>query len=155
MRALATSVLGGLVGGLLGAGVMSAIHMLVSRVYPPPPAGETEDATVKIGQRLSRLVRGRPLREDEKSTAATAVHYGFGAALGATYGVVAALLPQAAAGRGVAFGGAAWLGPHALVVPALGLAPSPLRQPPGREALELVLHVLYGVTVEAVRRLFH
>jgi uncharacterized membrane protein YagU involved in acid resistance len=154
-RALAVSLIGGLLGGLLGAGVMSVGHTLASRLLPAAPAEPGEDATVKVGQSLSRAVRGRPLAEDEKPTAGTLVHYGFGAALGATYGVVAALVPAAAAAYGAAFGVAAYLGPHAIVVPALGLAPSPLRRPPAQEALELVLHVLYGLTVEAVRRLFH
>jgi uncharacterized membrane protein YagU involved in acid resistance len=156
-RSAAASVLGGLVGGLLGAGVMSAAHTLLARTQPPKPPEQTraeldQDATVKVGERLSHLVRGRPLANDEKPRAATLVHYGFGAALGAVYGAVAAAAPRAAAGHGAAFGVLAYLGPHATIVPAFGLAPSPLRRPPGTEALELVLHVLYGITVDAVRR---
>jgi uncharacterized membrane protein YagU involved in acid resistance len=159
-RTVAVSAIAGLVGGLLGAGVMSVAHSVVGRLQPAKPpqaalAEKDEDATVKIGQMISRLGRGRSLNEDEKPMAATAVHYGFGGVLGLMYGVVAALDPRAAVGAGVGFGVAAWLGPHAIVVPALGLAPSPLRQPPAKEALELVLHVLYGITVQFVRRLFY
>ena len=36
-------------------------------------------------------------------------------------------------------------GAHAVVVPALGLARSPLRQPVSKEAVEFVLHLAYGI----------
>ena len=152
VRVIATSVLGGLVGGLLGAGVMSVAHTLVSKREPPPATAAGDDATVKVADRVSRVVRGRPLAEREKSSAGSAVHYGFGAGLGALYGVVAGVVPSLGAGWGLLFGIAAWLGPHAIVVPALGLAPSPLASPLGKEAVEFVLHLLYGSTVEVVRR---
>ena len=151
-RVLGTSVLGGLVGGLLGAAVMSVGHTVVSKLQPPPAPAAGEDATVKVADRISRTVRGRSLTEREKPRAGSAVHYGFGAFLGAAYGGAAAFLPQVGAGWGLLFGVAAWLGPHAIVVPALGLAPSPLASPPAKEGVELVLHLLYGGTAELVRR---
>ena len=40
-----------------------------------------------------------------------------------------------------------------IMVPALGLAPSSLRQPLPKEGIELGMHLLYGVTVHLVRRL--
>jgi hypothetical protein len=86
MRIIATSVLGGLVGGLLGAAVMSVAHTLVSKREPPAASAAGDDATVKVADRISRAVRGRPLAEREKSPAGSAVHYGFGAVLGAFYG---------------------------------------------------------------------
>jgi len=152
MRVIATSVLGGLVGGLLGAGVMSVAHTLASNIQPPAATAAGDDATVKVADRISRAIRGRPLAEREKPSAGSAVHYGFGAVLGALYGGIAALVPSVGRGGGLLFGVAAWLGPHAIVVPALALAPSPLASPPGKEAVELVLHLLYGSTAEVVRR---
>src|SRR5919109_3824819 len=119
-------MVGGLVGGLIGAGVMTVAHTLASKFQQPPAAAAGDDATVKVADGISRAVRGRPLAEREKSSAGSVVHYGFGAALGALYGGVAALVPQITAAWGLLFGVAAWLGPHAIVVPALGLAPSPL-----------------------------
>jgi len=80
------------------------------------------------------------------------VHYGFGATMGALYGAAAAVTPVVTIGAGTAYGAAVWLGAHAIVVPALGLARSPLREPPGKEALELVLHLAYGVAVGLVHR---
>lgn len=153
VRTVAVSVTAGFLGGLLGAGVMSAAHTLAGTGQPDAssPAQE-EDATVKVGDTLSQVLRGRPLAEEEKSAAGSAVHYAFGAAMGAIYGIAAAVTPVATIGRGTGFGAAVWLGAHALVVPALGLAPSPLRQPLRKEGLELMLHLLYGVTVHLTRR---
>ena len=153
-RVVTASVLGGLLGGLAGAGAMSAAHVLVAslRQETAAPTAQQDDATVKVGDALSRLARGRSLAQDEKPAAGSAVHYGFGAVVGTAYGAVAASVPRATVGSGAAFGAAVWLGAHVLVVPALGLAPSPLRQPATKEGLELVLHLLYGVTVEFCRR---
>jgi putative membrane protein len=147
------SVVGGLLGGLAGAGVMSLAHALVAARRPPPAAAREEDATVKVADALARAVRGRSLARAEKPAAATAVHYAFGAVMGVLYGAAAGTAPVLARWGGLGFGAAVWLGAHAVVVPTLGLARSPLRQPARQEALELGLHLLYGVTTDVIRRL--
>ena len=156
-RAALASVGGGLAGGLIGAGVMSAVHALLTRIggegsVPPANAEQQEDATIKVADRVSRAVRGHPLAEREKPAAGHLVHYGFGAVMGTLYGAVAAVSPAVAIGAGTAFGAAVWLGAHAIVVPALGLARLPSREKPGKEARELILHLAYGVTAELVRK---
>jgi uncharacterized membrane protein YagU involved in acid resistance len=154
-RAAVASVVGGLVGGLIGAAVMSAGHAVLTTIVgrePAPAATQEEDATVKVADRLSRMVRGRALAESEKPAAGNAVHYGFGAAMGLLYGAAAVAFPAVTVGAGAGFGIAVWLGAHAIVVPALGLARSPLQQPLSKEAIEFVLHIAYGITVGLVRR---
>lgn len=154
-RAALASVVGGLVGGLIGAAVMSAGHAMITTMMgrePAPVAAQEEDATVKIADRLSRTVRGRPLAEKEKPDAGNLVHYGFGASMGLLYGVAALAVPAVTVGAGAGFGAVVWLGAHVIVTPALGLARSPLQQPPRKEAIELVLHIAYGLTVGLVRR---
>jgi putative membrane protein len=148
------SIVGGLLGGLLGAVVMSVAHAVgAPMVLPPaPPSAQGDDATVKVADALSRAVRGRPVAGPRKPAAGSAVHYGFGATMGALYGVVAVAVPTVTAGTGLGFGAALWVSAHAIIVPALGLAPAPLRQPLRVEIVELVLHLLYGVTAELVRR---
>lgn len=84
---------------------------------------------MKVADALSRIVRGRGLSGRAKPEASSAVHYGFGAAMGVTYGILAATTRVATVGWGMGFGAAVWLGAHVIMVPALGLAPSPLRQP--------------------------
>jgi putative membrane protein len=172
-RAAVASIVGGLVGGLIGAGVMSVGHALMTAIAGDesakkagdesakkagdesaqrPKADQEEDATVKVANQVSRVVRGRPLAEHEKPMAGHVVHYGFGAAMGLVYGVAALVSPVVTAGAGTAYGVAVWLGAHATVVPMLGLAPSPLRQRLGKEVRELILHLAFGVTVALVRR---
>ena len=156
-RVAVTSLIGGLLGGLLGAGVMSAGHAFVTGIggkdaAPPVNQATDDDATIKIATRASELVRHRPLAPSEKALAGDLVHYGFGATMGALYGAAAAVTPVVTIGAGTAYGAAVWLGAHAIIVPALGLARSPLREPPGKEALELVLHLAYGVAVGLVHR---
>ena len=148
------SIVSGLVGGLLGAGVMSAGHALLAanKDKDVAAAAEDDDATLKVAGRVSELVRDRPLAESEKPMAGPLVHYGFGAAMGLLYGTTAVAMPIVTAGAGAVFGGAVWLGAHATVVPALGLARSPLREPLSKEARELVLHLAYGLTVGLVHR---
>lgn len=145
----------GLVGGLLAAGAMSLAHRIVSDAIPkaePPSAPQAEDSTVKVASAAARLA-GFRLDEDQKPLASNVVHYGFGASVGALYGAVTEIVPRVAAGVGLPFGVAVWLGAHVIAVPALGLAEPPTREPVGKEAEEFGLHLVYGVTTELVRRL--
>jgi uncharacterized membrane protein YagU involved in acid resistance len=154
-RTLGVSAVGGLLGGLVGAAAMSAVHAWISRAHPPepPPVDRREDdATVKVADALSRTLRRTPLADDAKPVAGSLVHYAFGASMGLAQGAAAAVTPIAGAGGGLGFGAAVWLSAHVIAVPALGLAPSPRRQPPSKEGLELALHLLFGVCAEQVRR---
>jgi putative membrane protein len=154
-RALVASVVGGFLGGLVGAAVMSVAHTAISRARPPapPPAnGHKDDATVKVADALSRTLRHAPLSERAKPLAGSIVHYAFGATTGLVQGIVAGVTRLAGVGGGLGFGAAVWLGAHVVTVPALGLAPSPRRQPRDQEGVELALHLLFGVCAEQVRR---
>src|SRR5438034_15273 len=68
---------------------------------------------------------------------------------------VAAVTPRVTTAAGLPFGVAVWLGAHVITVPALGLAEPPTRQPPSKEGLEFVLHLIYGAVTELMRRLAH
>jgi hypothetical protein len=153
-RRVVASGMAGLLGGLLRAGAMSVAHSLVASAGQRDASSRAQgdDATVKVADALSRIVRGRGLSEREKPAAGSAVHYAFGAAMGVTYGVLAPASRVATVGWGMGFGAAVWLGAHVIMVPALGLASSPVRQPLPKEGLELGMHLLYGVTVYLVRR---
>ena len=144
-------IIAGLVGGLIAAGAMSLVHKGVAAQSAEQPQGE--DATVKVADGVSRWLAHRPLPEDKKPMAGSIVHYAFGASVGALYGGVVDVAPRAAAALGLPFGVAVWLGAHVIMVPALGLAAPPTRQPLPKEALEFLLHLVYGAVTEGVRRL--
>jgi putative membrane protein len=154
-REIARGAVVGLVAGLLAAGAMSLAHRAL-RAADREPVGsdKPEDPTIVVARAAASLA-GSALDEDEKSRAGAAVHYAFGAAIGALYGAVAEVIPRVTTALGVPFGIAVWLGAHVVAVPALGLSEPPTRQPIGQEAEELGLHVVYGSVTEFVRRLLH
>jgi uncharacterized membrane protein YagU involved in acid resistance len=153
-------IVAGLVGGTIAAGAMSLVHRglvgLISATQPSAPATkeqEGEDATVRVADGITRWLLGRALPEEKKPLASNIVHFAFGASVGGLYGGVATVAPRVTLAHGVPFGVAVWLGAHVIMVPALGLAPPLPRQPPAKEALECVLHLVYGAVTEVVRRL--
>jgi uncharacterized membrane protein YagU involved in acid resistance len=150
----------GLVGGVIAAGAMSVLHTGLTALgfaarpqEPDTEQREEEDATVKVADGIARWLLQRPLPEDRKPLAGTLVHYAFGAGLGAFYGAVAAVVPRITVAVGLPFGLAVWLGAHVITVPALGLAPPPIRRPRSNEGVELLLHLAYGAVTESVLRL--
>jgi putative membrane protein len=153
-------IIAGLVGGVIAAGAMSLAHKglggLVSGTRQPAPAAEqqqSEDATVRVADGITGWLLKHPLPEDRKPLAANIVHYAFGAGVGGLYGGIATVAPRVTMGLGLPFGVAVWLGAHVIMVPALGLAAPPTRQPASKEALEFFLHLVYGAVTELVRRL--
>jgi uncharacterized membrane protein YagU involved in acid resistance len=144
----------GLVGGLLAAGAMSVAHRILSDLDPKAesPSPKPEDPTVTVARAATGLA-GYTLAEHQKPRAGAAVHYAFGAVVGAVYGAVAEIAPIVTTAFGVPFGIGVWFGAHVVVVPAMGLSDPPTRQPVGKEAEEFGLHVVYGAVTEIVRRL--
>src|SRR5262245_54080858 len=126
-RSVGGGAIAGLMGGVLGAGAMSLAHRLLPKPSLPPRDGD--DATVKAADTLMRRLAGRSLPESQKPLASELIHFGFGGAVGALYGGVAALTPRATLAWGTLFGAAVWLGAHVITVPALGLAASPAHRP--------------------------
>ena len=78
-RTLVVSIVGGLLGGLVGAAAMSAVHTGLSRIRPPdPPPSQAreDDSTVKVADALSRTFRDAPLPESAKPIAGSVVRAG-------------------------------------------------------------------------------
>jgi uncharacterized membrane protein YagU involved in acid resistance len=108
----------GLVGGVIAAGAMSLVHK--GFAAPSAEQQQTEDATVRVADGVSRWLVNRPVPEDKKPLAGSIVHYAFGAGVGALYGGVADVAPRVTVALGLPFGVAVWLGAHVIMVPALG-----------------------------------
>ena len=144
----------GLVGGLLAAGAMSVAHRILSDLdrKAEAPSPKPEDPTVTVARAATGLA-GYTLAEHQKPRVGAAVHYAFGAVVGAVYGAVAEIAPIVTTAFGVPFGIGVWFGAHVVVVPAMGLSDPPTRQPVGKEAEEFGLHAVYGAVTEIVRRL--
>jgi putative membrane protein len=141
-------VVAGMAGGLIASWAMSQLP----KPSPQPAESEDDDATVKAASAISESVAGRDLTEGEKKVAGPAVHYAFGTMMGAVYGGITELWPDARNGWGLPFGAALWLGADEAVVPSLGLGSAPTETPAPVHAYALAAHLLYGLTADAVRR---
>ena len=158
----------GAAGGLLGAGMMVLFQHVVGGTEdtkdrrPHRRANATpnhtdgtfadEPATIQAAGALSREILDHEPTDLEKRIGGSALHYGFGAAVGALYGAAAELAPRAAAASGVPFGAAVWLVADEIGVPLAGFASKPTDYPLSRHAAALASHLVFGLTVEGVRR---
>lgn len=163
----------GAIGGLLGSAAMVLFnHVLASigfgesdlgrhhqhrRIDAKPNDSDgtiaDEPASRKAASRAVEAVTGAPLNEREKDTAGSIFHYGFGAAAGAVYGALAAAEPKVTLGGGVPFGAAVFLTAGEMGIPLAGLSRKPTEYPPARHLAGLATHLVYGLTLETVRRL--
>ena len=157
--------LAGLVGGAVGTFVKSqaepVLQDLGERWFPPshdakelpgadiqghpermPPATMAQEATDEIGVTLSR---------DEMLAAQEGIHWAFGTSAGVAYGVLAEYT-GAESGYGVPAALALFAGTHGSTLPALGLQASPTKLPRAWWVWEAGSHVVYGLTVDLVRR---
>ena len=145
----------GLAGGLVASFAMNQFQASLSKLSRAEESGGQggDDATVKVAEAVSDAALGHHLTRSEKEKAGPAVHYAFGATMGALYGVVSELEPRVKAGYGIPFGAGLWLAADELAVPALGLSKAPIDYPVSTHASAFAAHLVYGVTVDLVRRI--
>ena len=112
----------------------------------------SEPATRLVAAAVAERVLHRELRPRERPAAETAVHYGYGTLVGGLYGMGAARWQAARAGSGSLFGAGLWLLSDEMALPALGIAKPVQAYPAKVHAGALAAHVVYGVSLEAIRR---
>lgn len=157
--------LAGLVGGVVGTFVKSQAEPILQdlgeRWFPPshdekerpgadvqghpdrmPPSKLAQEATDEVGVTLSR---------DEKLEAQNAIHWAFGTSAGVAYGVLAEVT-DAEVGFGLPAAAALFAGTHGTTLPAAGLQASPRDMPTAWWVWEFGSHLVYGLTVDLVRR---
>lgn len=146
------SMLAGTVGGCAATAPMTAVMRAIRRRLPPherdplPPAQVTVNAAEVVGvaHQLSRR---------QKQNAFLAAHYGFGAAAGAVYGLLAPHLPGPGALNGVAYGLTVWASSYLGVLPAAGLYKPPDRESAARHGMTAAAHVVWGGVLGALTNL--
>lgn len=142
---LAAAWRGGL-AGLLATVPMTAV-MLAS--HPRLPAGRGYALPPRL---ITDHVAGRPLsplrRAGLGDPATLAAHFGFGAAAGSLYALLAPRLRQRyPVGSGIAYGLAVWSGSYLGWVPAIGAMAPADRQPASRNAMMIAAHVVWGAAL--------
>jgi putative membrane protein len=138
-RSLAKGIAAGLVAGLVGV----VAKTLAERMFPPRVKSEPRSDNTSLAKRA----------ESAASISGNSIPWQFGALTGATYGALAEFYPAATAKEGAAFGMALETLTHEAPLPALGIS-LPIGSETARERVsEMTSHVVFGLTVEFVRRI--
>ncbi len=148
-------LIAGAAGGLAASWIMTRFQLAVAHALgqSDPHEGQEEDATVKTAQKISGGLLHRELSPSEKKVAGPLVHYAYGTGIGALYGGLAANHEVTKCGFGSAYGAAVWALGDEMAVPALGLGKKPAETPVSQHFQMLAAHLVYGITLEGVRRL--
>ena len=164
---LGVGIVAGLVGGLVGSWMMLQFiegpgpwfeRAMQGRPEPTAKeterqAAETESVTMQAAETFFHAGTGGHLTHQERAEAGDAVHYAVGALTGLGYGVVAEYAPVVGVGMGAAFGTVLWAGTDLVSIPAVGFAAWPGEEPGSAHVAHWVTHVVYGMTMEATRRM--
>jgi putative membrane protein len=137
----------GLIAGLIGGLVATAAKTFAERMFPPRSHGEPKPPDL-----LTERVARHELTPAMKTAATEAIHWGFGATVGAAYGVMAEYYPAATAKEGASFGLAVGTLIHEGALPAIGLSADHGDETLRERTSEMTSHVVYGVVTEFVRR---
>jgi putative membrane protein len=143
----------GAAAGLAASWVMSEFHNHWKAASGAAQEEDDEPNTVKAADAVAEASVGEPVPEEYRRPAGTAVHYGFGAFLGAVYGAAVELRPATGAGFGTAYGAAVSLFADELAMPALGFTPPAPEVPASAHLRGFVSHLVFGAALEGARRL--
>ena len=153
----------GAVGGLVASWAMNEFSALIKTVAESSSNGrkqkakgndeqQQEDPTMTTAEKISETVADIKLNKQQKKKGGTVVHYVFGAVMGAVYGAASEVAPPLKSLAGLPYGAALFIGADEIALPVLGLAKKPTEYPLSRHLSGLGQHLLYGATVELVRR---
>ena len=149
----------GAAAGLAASAAMSLFQAGWSALQEKLAPDEQDDgtngdqpSTVKAADRAARAATDRPVPAEDKGLAGEAVHYGFGALLGAVYGGAASALPKVRTGFGLPFATAVWALADEAAVPAASLSPPPTKTPASQHFYSLASHLVFGAALEGSRR---
>lgn len=152
-------IVAGLAGGIAGAYAMNQFQKGWSKAQQKlngnrhsPRSSDEPDATMLTANKVARPFLHRELTRDEQKKAAPIVHYAFAAAVGSGYGAAAEYKPVFRKFGGVPFGAALFGGADELAVPLFKLSKHPKEYPLSSHLYGLASHIVYGATIEAVRR---
>jgi hypothetical protein len=147
-HSIATDAARGAAAGVVATGAMSVVMLaaertgLMSRIPPHEIA--------------SRVVARTPLRDDVGASGRRNLgwiaHFGFGAALGAAFGLARGRIvpPGPAVPQSMAFAGAVWLVSYLGWLPAVGLMPRATHDEPNRQPAMVVAHAVFGAVLGPV-----
>lgn len=155
----------GLAAGLLGTVAMTGWQLLAAKSQssgdgstgssPQQPVDPWEEASVPA--RLAKRVLEGVFLVDEVPASrigllTEAMHWGYGTAWGAAYGLLAGTAGRSTVRGGLAFGLAVWTSSYVELVPT-GLYEPPWKYPPKVIGLDLSYHLVYGTGTAVAYRI--
>jgi uncharacterized membrane protein YagU involved in acid resistance len=138
------NVIAGALAGLAATGPMTALMVGAHEGLPRreryglPPEHVAANAAGAAGADEVSAERERRI------WATVPMHFGYGAAMGAVYGLIGPRVPGPAPLKGVGFGLAVWAGSYLGLLPVMGLLRPATREPAGRNAMMIAAHVVWG-----------
>jgi putative membrane protein len=160
-------IVAGVAGGLAGTWAMNRFQRFWTRAVdghaPHSAAGphdardwqersEGQNSNEIAAQAIAEHTIDRRLTREELAVAAPAVHFAFGAAMGALYGGMVETSRKSGLLNGAAFGTSVWAAADEVAMPALGLSGPTTERPTEMHWQSFASHVVFGVTAETVRR---
>jgi putative membrane protein len=149
-ESFASSTTRGLIAGVIGGLVGTAVKSLVEEFLPVRKV-EQRSAQIKLVDDLSTKLTGSPISVQNEALAEQLVSFPFGASVGAAYGYGKKDKDAYNITDGVILGASTWVSTHETSLPILGLEPKPTDIPIRMQLNELLAHVLFGITTEVVR----
>ncbi len=153
-------VLAGAAAGVLGTFLMAYGQKAVGKAQSEEAQKREKEGSFELsatGQVAKRLAEpfGVELDGEKAERAGMFVHYGFGAAQGALFGLLARKWQMPTVLRGVLFGSALWFVADEVLVPALKLGPSFSKVPLSSHLKALAAHLVYGSSADVGLRTLH
>jgi uncharacterized membrane protein YagU involved in acid resistance len=96
---------------------------------------------------MHKMGVGVPADESSRLAATLASHFGYGAGMGALYGLAEPEIAAPPAAKGIGFGLLVWTGSYLGLLPAAGLMSPATRHPTERNLLMIVAHVVWGAAL--------
>lgn len=131
--------------------VMTLLHRLLPRreQYPLPPSEIVEQIEEGVGAQ-------QHMTEQQHLALTLLGHFGYGAAVGAGYGLLRKQLPFGKIANGIVYGLLVWTVSYLGLLPAAGLLTPATAHPARRNALMIAAHIVWGaatgVLVEQLQR---
>jgi uncharacterized membrane protein len=139
----------GLAAGVVGTAAMTSAQVWLYGIT----GGEASDAPAKVGERILGAL-GVKVKKEQWPALNNAMHVLYGSSWGVPFGIAFGRGERPPGPvQGLVFGANVWATSLAML-PALGLADAPWRQPPLALAQDLGFHLVYGVATAAAYEAF-
>ncbi len=139
----------GVAAALVGTAAMTSAQVWLYGIT----GGEASEAPAKVGERILGGL-GMKVKKEQRPGLNTAMHVLYGSSWGLPFGIAFGRgeRPPGPA-QGLVFGASVWAASLAML-PALGLADAPWKQPVGALAQDLGFHLVYGTVTAAAYEAF-